>query len=109
MKEGQATGGDGIVNEMWKYGGKEVKEWLWKVCNRVWKGEDWPEDWREGMVILIIKKGQGERIEEYREITLTQTAYKVYAAVLAERLRDEMETKEIPPPSQTGFKKGIGT
>lgn len=40
---------------------------------------------------------------------MTQTAYKVYAAVFAERLREEVESKGILPPSQAGFKKGMGT
>ncbi|XP_039310271.1 secreted RxLR effector protein 78-like [Solenopsis invicta] len=36
-------------------------------------------------------------------------AYKVYAAVLAERLKEEVERKGILPPSQTGFRRGVGT
>ncbi|KAL6262984.1 hypothetical protein P5V15_005775 [Pogonomyrmex californicus] len=39
LKEGKAAGGDGIVNEVWKYGGKEVREWLWEICNKIWKEE----------------------------------------------------------------------
>lgn len=31
----------------------------------------------------------------------------MYAAVLAERLKEEMEGKRILPPSQAGFRKGI--
>ena len=41
-------GGDGIGNEVWKYGGVEVEEWLWRICNRVWRGEGWPEEWERG-------------------------------------------------------------
>lgn len=40
---------------------------------------------------------------------LTQNTYKVYVAVLAERLREEMESGVILPPSQAGFRKGMGT
>lgn len=65
--------------------------------------------WREGVVVPIIKRGKGVKVEEYRGVTLTQSAYKVYAAVLAEKLREEIESKVILPPSQAGFKKGIGT
>lgn len=36
------------------------------------------------------------------ETTLTQTAYKVYAAVLAKRLSEEVASKVILLPSQTG-------
>lgn len=48
-------------------------------------------------------------MEDYRGITLTQTAYKIYAAILAERLMEEVESKGILPPSQTGFRRGMGT
>lgn len=69
-------------------------------CNRVWKREGWPEEWRrEGIVVTIVKKGKGKKVEDYRGVTLMQTAYKVYAAVLAKRLRKKVEGKEILPPS----------
>lgn len=60
-------------------------------------------------MIPVVKRREGERVEDYRGITLTQTAYKVYAAVLAERLREEVESKGILPPSQAGFRRGMGT
>lgn len=31
LKDGKAVGGDGIPNEVWKYGEEEVEEWLWEV------------------------------------------------------------------------------
>lgn len=60
-------------------------------------------------MVSVVKRGEGERAEDYRGITLMQTACKVYASVLAERLRKEVEGKGILPPSQTGFRKGLGT
>lgn len=30
-------------------------------------------------MVPVVKKNEGERMEEYRGVTLTQTAYKVYA------------------------------
>jgi len=35
--------------------------------------------------------------------------HKVYAAILAERLREEVERKGLLPSNQIGFKKGKGT
>lgn len=60
-------------------------------------------------MVPVGKGERGERVEEYRGKTLMQTAYKVYAAVLAERLKEEVETKGILPPSQAGFRKSRGT
>lgn len=47
-----------------RYGGKEVREGLREVCNRVWKGEGWPEKWGEGVVVPVIKKEMGWKITE---------------------------------------------
>ena len=109
QKDGKALGGDEIPGEAWKYGGEKLEEWLWLTCNKVWKGEGWPEGWKEGEVIPIIKKGGGEKVEDYRGVTVMPSAYKVYAAVLAERLREEMDRKEALPWNQLGFRKGMGT
>lgn len=70
-------GRDGIPNEVWKYEGEEVREWGWKIC-RVWRGEGWPEDWKEGAIVLVMKKGKGEMAREYRGITLMPTLYKIH-------------------------------
>jgi len=35
--------------------------------------------------------------------------YKMYSSALAERLREEVEGKGLLLPSQTGFRKGMGT
>lgn len=35
--------------------------------------------------------------------------YKIYAKVLAERLRVDMEGKGMIPQNQTGFRRGMGT
>ncbi|CAK9832677.1 Retrovirus-related Pol polyprotein from type-1 retrotransposable element R2 (Fragment) [Anthophora retusa] len=96
-------------DRVWKFGGEVVRERLWEVCSRVWRGEGWPEEWSEGVVVPIVKKGEGKKVEEYRGVTLTQTAYRIYAAVLAGRLMKEIEEKEMIPPNQTGFRKGVGT
>lgn len=37
------------------------------------------------------------------------TAYKVYAGILAEKLRKDVKEKKILPETQSGFKKGRGT
>lgn len=49
-------------------------------------------------------------MEDYRGVSLTSTLYKLYASVLADRLREEIEEKNLIPQNQTGFeRKGLGT
>lgn len=84
-----------------------MEDWVCRVCKRVWEGEGWSEDWMEGIVLPILKKGRGEGVRDYRGVTIMPTIYKIYTAVLAERLREEVERKGIIPDNQTGFRKGM--
>lgn len=53
----------------------------------------------------MAKKRRTVKIEEHREVTLLSTAYKVYASVFANRLRKEIEEKELVPKNQTSVQK----
>lgn len=88
----KAVGVDGIPAEVWKYSGERVREWVWRFCSRIWKGEGWIEEWKEEVIVPVLKKGEGRKVEKYKGVTLTPSLYKVYAAVLAERLREEVRT-----------------
>jgi len=61
------------------------------------------------MITPIHKKGDTSDVRNYRGITLLCTAYKIYAAILAKRLREEIERKGSLPETQVGFRKGRGT
>lgn len=49
--------------EIWRGGDGKIGM---RNCNRVWKGEKWPDSWKEGVIVPIVKKGEGEKIEQYR-------------------------------------------
>lgn len=100
---------DGIPNEVWKYGREGIEEWIWKFCNRVWKRDGWPGKWKEGVIVPIVKRGERKGMENYKSVTLMLTLYKIYTIVLAKRLREEVEGRNMIPPNQTGFRKGLGT
>lgn len=85
-----------------------AKGLVWRLCNGM-ESEGWPDVWKEGLVVLIAKKDEGERVEDYKGVTLMPTLYKVYASALAERVRKETEEKRIIPHNQIGFRKGMGT
>lgn len=74
-----------------------------------WMGEEWPDRWKEGMVVPIRKKGDGKEVGDYRGITLMPSLYKVYAMILAERLKKDIENKRIIPDNQSGFRNNRGT
>lgn len=61
----------------------ELEEWAWRFCCRMWKGEGWPEGWKERVMIPVIKKGEETMVEKYKEIIFMLTIYKICAMVLA--------------------------
>jgi len=85
LRDGKAIGLDGIPGEAWKYGGEKLERWVRDYCNEVWRGEGWPENWKEGVIVPIVKKGEGVKIKEYRGVTIMAALYKIYVSVLEER------------------------
>lgn len=49
------------------------------------------------MIIPIHKKVNPNKIENYKGITLLYTAYKLYAGMLTERLKQEAEERDLLP------------
>jgi len=47
------------------------------------------------VIIPIIKKGKRKVVEEYRGVTLMPSMYKIYMAILGERLREEVQGKFV--------------
>lgn len=90
--------------EIWR---RDLGKWVWEVCKKVWRGEGWPEEWKEGNHRTNNKKGEGEKLSDYR-VTLMPTLYKICTTILIERIREEVEEKKIIPENQTGFRKGKG-
>lgn len=48
-----------------------------EYCNRIWKGGGWSGGWREGAIVPIRKKEEGERVEDYRGVMLMPSLYRV--------------------------------
>jgi len=59
-------------------------------------------------VKTIHKKGDTSDVRKYRGIILLCMAYKIYAAILAGKLREEIEGKGSLPETHVGFRKGRG-
>jgi hypothetical protein len=109
LKRKKAPGRDGIQNESWIYGTEREVDRLLEIMNGVWKGEGFPQEWKEGIICPIYKKGEKNTASNYRGITLLNTAHKVYAMIVEERLMKEMNERGALPDEQAGFRKGRGT
>ena len=109
LKKRKAAGPDGIPNEVWLYGGRDLINKLVCIIGKVWDGQGLPEDWKTGVIVPLYKKGNPNEAKNYRGITLMSTAYKLYTEVIRKRLVEEVEEKGILPEGQAGFRKGRST
>jgi hypothetical protein len=71
---------------MIKYRVKEVRYFIFKVCQKMWLVEQIPRSWKEAVITPLHKKGDKTNCSNYRGISLLNTVYKVFSNVLLSRL-----------------------
>lgn len=79
--------------ELIKYGGEAVHQKLFSIIKKIREEESMPTEWNSGQIIIIHKKGDQQICNNYREITLLNTAYNIMSAILQRRLTNT--TKHI--------------
>ena len=73
----------------------------------MWKTQQWPQDWKQSVFILIPKEGNAKEYPDYHTITLISHASKGMLRIFQARLQHYMN-RELPDV-QAGFRKGRGT
>ena len=81
------TGGDRIPVELFQILKNDAVKVLHSVCQQIWKTQQWPQDWKTSVFILIPKKGNAKECSNYRTIALISHASKVMPKILQERLQ----------------------
>ena len=87
--------GDGIPVELFqllKYNAVKV---LHSICQKIWKTQQWPQDWKRSIFIPIPKTGNAKECSNYRTITLISHTSKVMLKVLQARLQQYVN-HELP-------------
>ena len=63
-----------------------------------------PMQWRQATVVPIHKKGDRERADNYRPISLTSVVCKTVEAILRDRIMDHLKACNLLSPHQHGFR-----
>ena len=103
----KAIGGDRIPGELFQILKDDAVKVFHSICQRIWKTQQWLQDWKRSVFIPIPKKGNAKECSNYRTIALTSHASKVMLKILQARLQHYVN-HELPDV-QAGLRKGRGT
>ena len=78
----KASGGDGIPVELFQILKDDAMKVLYSICQQIWKIQQWPQDWKRSVFILILKKGNAKECSNYHTIALISHASKVMLKIL---------------------------
>ena len=68
----KASGSDGIPVELFQILKDEAVKVLHSICQQIWKIQQWPQDWKRSIFILLTKKGNAKARSNYHTIALIQ-------------------------------------
>ena len=107
MTTTKASGGDGIPVELFQILKDDAVKVLHSICQQIWKTQQWPQDRKRSVFILIPKKGNAKECSNYLTIALVSHTTKVKLKILQAMLPHYVN-RELPNV-QIGFRKGRGT
>ena len=118
----KASGGDGILAQLFHILKDDAVKGLHSVCWQIWKTQQWPQNWKSLDFIRISKKDNAKECCNYHTIVTISHASKMLLKVLPavhqpskgfsstsafQRLQQYI-SQELPYV-QAGFRKGRGT
>ena len=102
LRNGKASGPDGIPAEALKTDVETSVEMLYPLFMKIWEEGQVPSEWKEGYLIKIPKKGDLSSCSNYRGITLLSIPSKVFNRVLLNRIKNAVDP--LLRDQQAGFR-----
>ena len=104
IRNNKTGGSDRLVGELLKYGGSGMVYLLEQLFSVIWREETVPKQWREGLIVNLLKKGDREDPGNYRGITLLSVVGKVFCKILNNRLVKCLDKGGALHEGQAGFR-----
>ena len=82
----KASGGDELPVELFKNLKDDALKVLRSICQQIWKTQQWPQEWKRSVFILIPKKGSAKECSNYHPISLISHTSKVMLKMIQARL-----------------------
>ena len=100
----KASGGDGILVELFQFLKDDAVKVLHSICQQIWKTQQWSQDWKRSVFISIQKKGNAKECSNYYTIALPSHTGKLMLKILQARFQQYVN-HELSGV-QAGFRKG---
>ena len=100
----KASGGDGIPVELFQILKADAVKVLHSVCQKIWKTQQWPQDWKRSVFIPVPKTDNAKDYSNYCTIALISHASKVMLKILQASLQQYMNCEL--PDVKAGFRNG---
>ena len=72
----KASGGDGIPTELFQILKDDTVKVLHSICQQIWKTQQWPQDWKWSVFILIPKRGNAKECSTTPQLHSSHTLAK---------------------------------
>ena len=86
----KASGGDGIPAALFQILKDDAVKVLHSRCQLIWKTQQWPQDWKRLVFILIPKKDNAKEYSNYCTTALISHASKIMFKILQARYQQYM-------------------
>ena len=106
LKGGKCPDGAGIVAEMLKDAGLELRTCFLNLFNAILCSQALPpQRWRHSTISVIFKSGDPQVAKNYRPISILSMTYKLFSRLLLRRVRPILEQAQAV--DQAGFRAGF--
>ena len=95
-----------IPTELFKCLKDDAVKALHVLCQKIWKTQQWPQNWKRSILISIPQKGSTKECANHQTIAVISHASKVMFKIL--HARPQHYVNQELPDVQAGFNKGRG-
>ena len=107
LKNNKAAGPDNIPAEVLKADTEITAKSFLPLIHKIWNNEICPEDWVNGHITILPKKGDLTQCGNYRGIMLLSVPGKILSRIILSRIKSKVDEKLRP--NQAGFRSNRST
>ena len=104
MKKKHSAGVDGLSQDKLVLGARSLVCPLLQIVNQSIREGNFPSQWKEALVTPVLKKGDPSAKENYRPVSSLPAASKLLEMVVNQQTSDFLESNNLLPHNQHGFR-----